>query len=79
MAEASKSLTAAEAGSRKQYKASQKATTKHRFSPGIEWEILNTDCTVLLGITMALGESYMGYLQCMYALNKFVTFITRRA
>jgi len=72
MAEAAKCLTAAEAGSKKQQKASQKLKATHRFPAGTEWEILNTDATVLLGITHALGESYMGYLQCMYALNRSV-------
>ncbi|KAJ7148690.1 mitochondrial outer membrane protein IML2 [Mycena crocata] len=40
-----------------------------RFAPGLEWEILNADAVVLLGLTHALSESYMGYFQCMYALN----------
>ncbi|KAG5641413.1 hypothetical protein DXG03_005269 [Asterophora parasitica] len=43
--------------------------TSGRFPPGLEWEILNADAVVLLGLTNALSESYMGYLQCMYALN----------
>ncbi|KAJ7473170.1 mitochondrial outer membrane protein IML2 [Mycena galericulata] len=40
-----------------------------RFAAGLEWEILNADAVVLLGLTHALSESYMGYFQCMYALN----------
>ena len=26
----------------------------HRFSPGVEWEILHTDAVLLLGLTHAL-------------------------
>ncbi|KAJ7081147.1 hypothetical protein B0H15DRAFT_940506 [Mycena belliarum] len=40
-----------------------------RFAAGLEWEILGADAVVLLGLTHALGESYMGYFQCMYSLN----------
>ncbi|KAJ7722076.1 hypothetical protein DFH07DRAFT_1067489 [Mycena maculata] len=40
-----------------------------RFAAGLEWEILGADAVVLLGLTHALSESYMGYFQCMYALN----------
>ncbi|KAK0442051.1 outer membrane protein Iml2/Tetratricopeptide repeat protein 39 [Desarmillaria tabescens] len=68
MEEAAKSLAQSEAGSRKQMKA-VKSRTNARLPPGIEWEIVNVDSVVLLGITHALGESYMGYLQCIYSLN----------
>ncbi|KAK0211394.1 outer membrane protein Iml2/Tetratricopeptide repeat protein 39 [Desarmillaria ectypa] len=68
MEEAAKSLAQSEAGSRKQIKAA-KSKTNSRLPPGIEWEIVNADSVVLLGITHALGESYMGYLQCIYSLN----------
>ncbi|KAJ6492110.1 hypothetical protein C8R45DRAFT_990442 [Mycena sanguinolenta] len=40
-----------------------------RFAPGLEYEILQADAVVLLGLTHAFSESYMGYFQCMYALN----------
>ncbi|KAJ7691441.1 hypothetical protein B0H17DRAFT_1331099 [Mycena rosella] len=40
-----------------------------RFAAGLEWEILNADSVVLLGLTHALSESCIGYFQCMYALN----------
>ncbi|KAJ6453252.1 hypothetical protein C8R47DRAFT_249056 [Mycena vitilis] len=40
-----------------------------RFAPGLEYEILQADAVVLVGLTHALSESYMGYFQCMYALN----------
>ncbi|KAF9019876.1 hypothetical protein BDZ89DRAFT_1020519 [Hymenopellis radicata] len=36
---------------------------------GLEYEILNADAVVLAGLVNALSESYMGYLQCIYALN----------
>ncbi|RXW20654.1 hypothetical protein EST38_g5215 [Candolleomyces aberdarensis] len=69
--EASRLLALSETASRKY----AKAKTKHphhlhsKYPPGMEWEILNADAVVLLGLTNALSESYMGYLQCMYALN----------
>ncbi|KAF7358792.1 Mitochondrial outer membrane protein IML2 [Mycena sanguinolenta] len=40
-----------------------------RFAAGLEYEILQADAVVLLGLTHALSESYMGYFQCMYSLN----------
>lgn len=68
MAEATRCLTLSEAGARSQQKA-PKSRANQRFPPGLEWEILNADAVVLLGLTHALSESYMGYFQCMYALN----------
>ncbi|TFK33083.1 outer membrane protein Iml2/Tetratricopeptide repeat protein 39 [Crucibulum laeve] len=65
MEEATRCLTAAELGSRKMAKA-PKGRRRHE---GLEWEIMNADAVVLLGLTQALSESYMGYLQCMYSLN----------
>ncbi|KAJ6492119.1 hypothetical protein C8R45DRAFT_1137208 [Mycena sanguinolenta] len=38
-----------------------------RFAPGLEYEILQADAVVLLGLTHALSES--SYFPCMYALN----------
>ncbi|KAG6911431.1 hypothetical protein DXG01_016528 [Tephrocybe rancida] len=69
LAEATRCLTLSEAGARRQMKSAIKAHPNQRFTPGLEWEILNADAVVLLGLTNALSESYMGYLQCMYALN----------
>ncbi len=54
MEEAAKSLALSEAGSRKQMKTA-KSKTNARLPPGIEWEIVNADSVVLLGITHALG------------------------
>ncbi|CAK5283493.1 unnamed protein product [Mycena citricolor] len=69
----------AEAEARKAGSATGSARTKGgvdghgdgggRFVPGVEWEILHADTVVLLGLTQALSESYMGYLQCLYSLN----------
>ncbi|KAL0581646.1 Mitochondrial outer membrane protein iml2 [Marasmius crinis-equi] len=67
MAEASKLLTQAEAASRKG--SGKPRPGPSRFPEGLEMEILNADAVILLGITHALSESYMGYLQCMYSLN----------
>ncbi|KAF4615660.1 hypothetical protein D9613_012532 [Agrocybe pediades] len=71
MTEASRCLALSEAGTRKQMRAAKPKDILHhsRFHYGLEWEILNADAIVLLGLTHALGESYMGYLQCMYSLN----------
>ncbi|KAG6815974.1 hypothetical protein H0H87_009701 [Tephrocybe sp. NHM501043] len=69
LVEATRCLSQSEAGARKQMKSAIKAHPNQRFAPGLEWEILNADAVVLLGLTNALSESYMGYLQCMYALN----------
>ncbi|GLB39315.1 putative protein of unknown function (DUF3808) [Lyophyllum shimeji] len=69
MTEATRCLTQSEAGARSHMKAPKDRSRKRRFPPGLEWEILNADAVILLGLTNALSESYMGYLQCMYALN----------
>ncbi|KAJ4482228.1 hypothetical protein J3R30DRAFT_3457864 [Lentinula aciculospora] len=71
MSEATRLLALAEAGSRTALKAALKSKTRASaaFPPGLEYEIANADTVVLLGITHALSESYMGYLQCIYAMN----------
>ncbi|EDQ98216.1 uncharacterized protein LACBIDRAFT_307909 [Laccaria bicolor S238N-H82] len=53
MAEASRMLALSEAGTRKQMKAPKKKYNT-RFPQGLEWEILNADVVVLLGMTHAL-------------------------
>jgi hypothetical protein len=68
MPEAVASLTAAEAGAKAAAKAatrSVKGNASARYPVGLEHEICQADAIVLLGLTQALGESYMGYLQCM--------------
>ena len=77
MAEASKSLTNAEAGAKRQAK-STKGSAKNpngQFPTGMEWDVLQADAIVLLGLTQALGESYMGYLQCMYVSKPCGTYV----
>ncbi|KAJ3890761.1 hypothetical protein GG344DRAFT_48839 [Lentinula edodes] len=71
MSEATRLLALAEAGSRAALKtaAKSKSRASAAFPPGLEYEIANADTVVLLGITHALSESYMGYLQCIYAMN----------
>lgn len=49
--EAQRCLSLSEAGSRKQLKASKNPTTK--FPPGTEWELLNSDAVILLGLNHA--------------------------
>ncbi|KAF8229976.1 hypothetical protein L208DRAFT_1284137 [Tricholoma matsutake] len=70
LAEAARCLTLSEAGARKKHKSDQGSTSRagsgsSRFPPGLEWEILVADAVVMLGLTHALSESYMGYLQCI--------------
>ncbi|KAE9403990.1 hypothetical protein BT96DRAFT_917160 [Gymnopus androsaceus JB14] len=71
MTEASRLLALAETGSKNAVKAAAKQTKSKSsaFPPGIEYEIVNADAVVLLGITHALSESYYGYLQCIYSMN----------
>ncbi|KAH9930772.1 uncharacterized protein B0H18DRAFT_993499 [Fomitopsis serialis] len=69
LAEAQRCLSLSEAGSKKQLKASKYAKRTTQFPPGTEWELLNSDAVILLGLNHALSESYMGYLQCLYSLN----------
>ncbi|OSX65485.1 hypothetical protein POSPLADRAFT_1134175, partial [Postia placenta MAD-698-R-SB12] len=69
LAEAQRCLSLSEAGSRKQLKAAKYAKPSTRFPPGTEWDLLNSDAVILLGLNHALSESYMGYLQCLYSLN----------
>ncbi|KZT09584.1 uncharacterized protein LAESUDRAFT_741851 [Laetiporus sulphureus 93-53] len=69
LAEATRCLSASEAGSKRQLKAFKSAKPSAFFPPGTEWELLHSDAVILLGLNHALSESYMGYLQCLYALN----------
>ncbi|KZT19316.1 hypothetical protein NEOLEDRAFT_1142229 [Neolentinus lepideus HHB14362 ss-1] len=69
MSEASRCLTLSESGAKKQIKLGKNSSASGRFLPGLEWELLHADAVILLGLTHALSESYMGYLQCLYALN----------
>ncbi|KAG2150637.1 outer membrane protein Iml2/Tetratricopeptide repeat protein 39 [Suillus bovinus] len=64
MDEATRCLTASEAGAKKQARAAKSLPSIHRFDAGMEWEVMHADAVVLLGLTHALGESYRGYLQC---------------
>ncbi|PIL24330.1 hypothetical protein GSI_14083 [Ganoderma sinense ZZ0214-1] len=69
MAEASRLLTACEAGAKNQLKLTKSSSQTTPFPAGTEWELLHSDSVILLGLTHALSESYMGYLQCLYAMN----------
>ncbi|KAL1944788.1 hypothetical protein VTO73DRAFT_3218 [Trametes versicolor] len=69
MAEGSRLLALAEAGAKKQLKLAKSSDKASQFPPGTEWELLHSDAVILLGLTHALSESYMGYLQCLYAMN----------
>ncbi|EJF66189.1 hypothetical protein DICSQDRAFT_78415 [Dichomitus squalens LYAD-421 SS1] len=69
MAEASRLLALCEAGAKRQLKVAKLSSATTQFPPGTEWELLHSDAVILLGLTHALSESYMGYLQCLYAMN----------
>ncbi|KAJ7478226.1 hypothetical protein FB451DRAFT_1452516 [Mycena latifolia] len=47
----------------------EEATATDASPPASSGRSSNADTVVLLGLTRALSESYMGYFQCMYALN----------
>jgi hypothetical protein len=55
MDEATRCLTASEAGAKKQARAAKSLPSVHRFDAGMEWEIMHADAVVLLGLTHALG------------------------
>jgi hypothetical protein len=55
MTEASRCLTLAEAGARKQLKVPKPSNSyRSRFQFGLEWEVIHADTVVLLGLTHAL-------------------------
>ncbi|KAG1827373.1 outer membrane protein Iml2/Tetratricopeptide repeat protein 39 [Suillus subaureus] len=66
MEEATRCLTASEAGAKKQARAARSLPSVHRFDAGTEWEVMHADAVVLLGLTHALSESYRGYLQFIH-------------
>ncbi|KAF7354117.1 Mitochondrial outer membrane protein IML2 [Mycena venus] len=72
MGEASRLLVSSEADANKAAANAKKANTekdgragRERFAPGLEYGILHADAVVLLGLTHALSESYMGYFLCI--------------
>ncbi|KAK7693929.1 hypothetical protein QCA50_003503 [Cerrena zonata] len=77
VASAAETLALSEAGAKKQLKIAKASTSTTRFPPGTEWELIHSDAAILNGITNALSESYMGYLQCLYALNNAHSKYTR--
>lgn len=64
MAEATKLLTQADASVKSALKTQGKKSNT-RFPAGTEFEILQADLVLLLGLTQALSESYMGYVKCL--------------
>ncbi|KAI0345249.1 hypothetical protein BDW22DRAFT_1354152 [Trametopsis cervina] len=69
MAQATQVLAESEAGAKKQLKAAKSLPSSTRYPAATEWELLQTDATILHALTLALNESYMGYVQCFYELN----------
>lgn len=56
MAEARKALEKAREGAQR---------AKLEPNAGLEWDILLADAAVLIGLTNALEESYMGLVRCL--------------
>lgn len=54
MEDATQCLEASQAGAKKYMKLAKSLKCAHRFTPGIEWEVLHTDAVLLLGLTHAL-------------------------
>jgi hypothetical protein len=54
MTEASRVLALSEAGAKKKSKVARDMKNGHRFQPGLEWEVLQADAVILLGLTSAL-------------------------
>ena len=58
MEEATRSLTLAENGAKKMTKSAKSSSEKGRFPLGVEWEILQADAIILLGLTYVLRLVY---------------------
>ncbi|KZV92878.1 hypothetical protein EXIGLDRAFT_836136 [Exidia glandulosa HHB12029] len=69
LAEAARCLGAADTGAKAQGQAAKSQAATSRFGAGVEWEVLRADAAVMTGLTQAIGETYMGYLNCLYSLN----------
>lgn len=71
MQEATKFLELAKTGAEEQARAARGGRSRFiesegsQFPAGLEWDILLADSTVLLGLTNALQESYMGLAKCL--------------
>jgi hypothetical protein len=72
MEDAVRSMNQAEEGARQQSKACKGSKINGKFPPGLEWDVLQADSIVLLGMSQLLSESYWGYTQCFLDLNKYV-------
>ncbi|KIY46455.1 hypothetical protein FISHEDRAFT_66458 [Fistulina hepatica ATCC 64428] len=70
MADASRRLSDAESGAKREAINAKKSKKSSSVHPGLEWEVVASDATLLLGLTHALSETYVGYLQCI-ANSKF--------
>ncbi|KAF8634528.1 hypothetical protein AX15_000828 [Amanita polypyramis BW_CC] len=68
MNSASESLAASQELCRKQLHKNKSPRTS-RFSPGLEWEVLIADTTVLSGLIHVFSETYVGYMRCLVAMK----------
>jgi hypothetical protein len=71
IAEASKLLEQAEAGAKRHLKNSKLLKQTGRFPASAEWELIYSDCVILLGLTQALR-----YALCVDTLLSTLTSIT---
>ncbi|KAG8903672.1 hypothetical protein FRB99_002863 [Tulasnella sp. 403] len=68
MADAAKVLAQAETKTKEALR-NQPRKSATKYPAGMEYEVLQADAVILLGLTQALSESYSGYLKCLYSLN----------
>ncbi len=66
MQQAITALAEAESKARSQIKAAKSVKSETRFPAGTEWEVVQADALLLQGLTQGLGESYAGYLSCLW-------------
>lgn len=74
---AARSLAVAEAGAKREGKRERaiastittSGSERGRFPKGLEWDVLEADAGMLHGLTHALSESYMGFMNCLIAMN----------
>ncbi|KAI6010345.1 hypothetical protein EDC04DRAFT_3145978 [Pisolithus marmoratus] len=70
MEDSLKCFTLAKQIARKHMKHAKTSTSCHHFQPGIEWEVIQADATVFLGLIRTNSKSHKGYyLRALYELN----------
>jgi hypothetical protein len=72
MAKASQTLADSETGAKKQAKLTKSLKSTTRYPAGTEWELLQTDATILHALTLALKYVLLG------SINMFTKTIESR-